>query len=489
MTENLDKKTGRSTDAFCRTFRIKKNRRPVYNFHRLSSILTRLIQNKYSIQIEHGIKFVFTKIRFSSGISLVDDEKLFIQFRDGSKIKNPILELNNTNTDRLISPTDCYTQCIKNLNCNSFTFCKHRSYKIDISCLLSDLVLIDKKDNQAEDLFEKSFDIANDKLKGELEKDNFCQTYGINYLQHFNAKGNWMLATSSSLKSEFFDSPEECARNCYDYNKNEFFKCGKLEICLDDRKESKKFQCNLKPFSSLDEIQLKNKSCKYFKIDNLVNFHQIELDETGPLKLNSVGETIDKCARSCSKVDDCKKFNFCYDKNFDKENVKSEIGYCLTFEKSDSSFDAEKKALDCVTMMKNDNVYFKDESDSAEERYRYVNETDTTQLRRAMFALFIFVAGTLGLILGFVGFCYYESSILPAYQAEKGSYFPTRLARLGICKTNDNDSDETINVENVKTVEPVSDYEEIRDEPIVLTINDKRKSTKINESEFMDIKL
>ena len=475
----------------------------------MPTLLTALVRRNYSIQIEHDIKFVFQKIRFSSGFNLINNNEKFLKFQNRFKIKNPKLEFDNLVKTRMISPIDCYNQCMNENDCNSFSFCKYISSKLEIKCLLSDLILVNDEHEDADKnlrnyfslkfIFQKLLQsiqrLSNQQAEQLLEKDKNCQTYSINYLKHFSSKGNSILATFNSLliKSDFLEKPEDCARNCIQLNREEKKnqpKCGKLEVCFSDDKETtNKYECNLKAFTNEREIQLKSDRCEYFKINSLVDYHQTELNENGYLEIHSIFKTIDDCARNCTSQDDeCKEFNFCYHRTLEQNSYEEEEGYCLwrvaKSSKSTFSFNASDRALNCITMKKNNQIiaheqdptYSPDQFATHIYRYKFIEEFDSSELSEKTFKLFFFVFLILGTILGWIGFAYYSSSIHPAYAAEKGTYFlPTR--RFIVKNEGDLENQSEVNLNNNET-------------EVDRTDNKNREIKEIKkQDEFTDVKL
>lgn len=468
-------------DGLCQSF-IKKSRpqneTKIYTFHRLNQILSNLINRGYSIQIKHNVKFVFKKIRFSSGLNLIDhSEKMFVHFSDDSKIKSSIAEFDSQRNEiDLISPFNCYTRCMNQNNCNSFSLCKYRSSKrIETKCILSDLILVENDENDSS--LEK-----NSKLEQSfVEESKNCQTYTINFLKHFKSKGQSMFASSNSLRSyDKVDSAEECARKCYLMNKDEkvLNKCGKLEVCNDG---FDKFQCNLKPYSFSQEDELKDENCEYFKINSLVDYYQTDLNEDDDLIVHSVFGKIDDCAKDCS-INDCpgNSFNFCFDKSFGRNRYDQEDGICLfkANQQTDSAkFNSSTKALNCFTFVKNDHVIALDQERNVNDvnvhvyRYRFIKVQDENELDHYVFDLFIFAFSAFGFFMGWIGFSYYSKRISPAYLADPGTYYPTRIRT--VSKNLNNQTNGTI----------VTNYSRS-------TNNQSTKLTKIEEDdEFTDIQL
>ena len=450
-------------DVACKTYKEKTHpKRTEFIFHQLAERFTNLIKIRnmpYAIQVAHNVKFVFHKIRFSSGFNLIDnDRKTFLLFKDRSRFKEAKQELDDQNVTRLISPFDCYHLCTKEPDCSSFSFCKYKTSrfeKMTTKCQLSDHVLGEhyeqiQKDPEFSGLYSarksvKRFvsgrkSVEDDGEDDPLIEDKNCQTFSVNYLKHFKSKGDSLFATPDSMRSDQVNSKEECAKSCYRFNKggtNE--KCGKLEICLDEERKDGQFQCNLKPFVGKNERQLNNQSCEYYKINNLIDYHQVELNEDRDhLEWNSF-QKIDDCAKDCTALNDsCKEFNFCWVKTLEEYDYQEEDGHCLwrVAKRSGSKlqyFNASKEALTCVTMIKNGHIIaselertLSDDFQTHVYRLKYIKEHNPNELSASAFKLFLFAFGAAGLLLGWLGFSYYEKKISPAYRAEAGSFFPTR---------------------------------------------------------------
>ena len=447
----------------CKTYRKKQSRRTNYVFHQLAENLTNLTKKMpYSIQLKHDVKFVFDKIRFSSGFNLIDQGRFFL-FKDKVRLKEPNLELDDQNVIRLISPFDCYLQCTKQPDCSSFSFCKlkpSRFEKMSTKCQLSDRVLIGEYEHHERKeigLAQKSLHSMWDSLKrfanGQesvedaeendlLVADKNCETFGVSYLKHFKSNGESLLATVDSLKSDLVNNEEECAKSCLSFNQNEANeeKCGKLEICSDGDQKNGRLQCNLKLFAADNEKTLNNTQCGYYKINNLIDYHQGELDEErGHLEINSPLKTIDACAKDCTALgDSCKEFNFCWMKTLEEYNYEDQDGYCLwrVAEKSGSKadqFNVSEKTLNCVSMIRNGHIIapelertLPDDSQTKVFRLKFIKERNPNELTASALKLCLFACGSIGALLGWLGFSYYEKNIGPANRAERGEFFSTR---------------------------------------------------------------
>ena len=415
--------------------------------------------------IEHNVKFVFNKIRFSSGYNLIEnDPKTFHLHQDRARFKEPKQELDNDKLPRLISPFDCYLQCIKQPDCSSFAFCKHKptwSDQMTTKCQLSDQVLLgdhheanrlqQKRSKQTLNRLYSAWNSVRkfllngqqDAEKDVLVEDKNCETFSVNYLKHFKNPDSSMLATVESMLSEQVDSQEDCAKQCYSFNQDEANKqkCGKLEVCHDSDRKEKAFQCNLKPFASDNEIQLKNQGCEYYKINSLVDYHQVELNEERdhleehPIE-NDRESTIENCAKDCTGAGDaCKEFNFCWTKTPEEHSYEEEFGFCLwrKKEKADVPFNVSEKALNCVTMIRNDYTIASELERTLSDQFhphlyrnKVVKERTPGELTPSALKLFLVASGAIGMLLGWLGFSYYEKKISPAYKAEAGTFFPTR---------------------------------------------------------------
>lgn len=457
-----------SEDEDCQTYKEKENAKTAgdYLFHRLTERFVELMKKgPYAIMIVHNVKFVFYKIRFSPGFNLIEnDRKTFRLFKDKTRLKKPKQELDNEHVPRLISPFDCYLQCTKQQNCSSFAFCKHKpswSAKMTTKCQLSDQVLFGEhyeeeannlRQKRSEATFKSLYTAWNsvrkflngqeepeDTEKSGLVEDKNCETFTVNYLKHFKSPEDSILATTESVKSEQVDSQEECAKRCYSFNQDEANKqkCGKLEVCHDSKRKDKPFQCNLKPFAAENESQLSNKDCEYYKINSLIDYHQAELDEERDhLEIHSY-EKFDSCAKDCTGLGDaCKEFNFCWMKTPEEHSYEDEHGFCLwrVKEKSESRhFNVSEKALNCVTMIKNDHIIASELERTLSDQFyphlyrnKLVKEQNPSELTASALKLFLFAFGATGMLLGWLGFSYYEKKISPAYKAEAGTFFPTR---------------------------------------------------------------
>lgn len=403
----------------------------------------------YSIQVEHNVKFVFNKIRFSSGFNLIDnDQSTFIQFQDNHRFKEPKLELDDKTVPRLISPLDCYLQCTKQPFCSSFSFCQYKPSRFEamsVKCQLSDRVLIDDDGHYEKKISKANFrrgsysawDSVAEEKNGLVEDKN-CRTFRVNFLKHFKSNENSLLATAESIRSDQVESKEQCAKSCLSFNQDvtNKEKCGKLEVCHEPDRKAKQWQCNLKPFVAENEIQLTNESCSYYKINNLIDYHQAELNEAQDHLVHSF-KPIDSCAKDCTTLrDSCKEFNFCWMKTVEEQNYEAEDGYCLwAAEPNDSKarFNVSKEALNCITMVRNDHIIASELERTLSDdflthiyRLKVVKEHNPDELTAPALKLFLFAFGSAGILLGWLGFSYYEKKIGPAYNAERGSFFPTR---------------------------------------------------------------